>query len=233
MARWRATSYPCGCRLRHQCDDVAKRWSFRNRPMELRLLAGKRIARSFGTLREEVVPRTSEDSLLQVRQQPCVTISLLSLFSLSLSLLTPRNLRSATDRHVHKPWTAPDEVLRAAGVELGVDYPERIVENLKQERKVTTDAVLEMRRRHQELNDEGGYDLIVLPSGQKTRVFTKKEFRIDREGKKINFGSGGKGPRGKRKGRTKATQRQHKGKGGGRGRGRGRGKGKGKVETAQ
>ena len=28
------------------------------------------------------------------------------------------------------------------------------------------------------MNDSGGYDLIVLPSGRTTRVFTKEEFRI-------------------------------------------------------
>jgi hypothetical protein len=40
-----------------------------------------------------------------------------------------------------------------------------------------------MRRRSQEKNDENGYDLIDLPSGIETVVFTKKEYRIDRLGK--------------------------------------------------
>jgi hypothetical protein len=32
------------------------------------------------------------------------------------------------------------------------------------------------------LNDAGGYDLIVLPSGGTTRVFTKEEFRLGADG---------------------------------------------------
>ena len=37
---------------------------------------------------------------------------------------------------------------------------------------------LEARRSALHMNDSGGYDLIVLPSGRTTRVFTKEEFRI-------------------------------------------------------
>jgi deoxyribodipyrimidine photo-lyase len=33
------------------------------------------------------------------------------------------------DRFLHKPWEAPDQVLRDAGIELGVDYPQPIVEH--------------------------------------------------------------------------------------------------------
>lgn len=38
--------------------------------------------------------------------------------------------------------------------------------------------VLAMRRAHPHVNDGGGYDVIQLPDGSKTRVFTKKPFRI-------------------------------------------------------
>jgi deoxyribodipyrimidine photo-lyase len=32
-------------------------------------------------------------------------------------------------RHVHAPWRAPDEVLAAAAVRLGTDYPRPVVEH--------------------------------------------------------------------------------------------------------
>eukprot|EP00979_Chaetoceros_neogracilis_P003938 scaffold687_cov288-Chaetoceros_neogracile.AAC.30 len=39
-----------------------------------------------------------------------------------------------------------------------------------------------MRRKNQQFNSDRGYDLVTLPGGQQTVVFTLKEFRIDREG---------------------------------------------------
>jgi deoxyribodipyrimidine photo-lyase len=33
------------------------------------------------------------------------------------------------DKHLHSPWTAPQAVLRDAGVRLGRDYPEPIVDH--------------------------------------------------------------------------------------------------------
>lgn len=38
-------------------------------------------------------------------------------------------LAALPDRYIHAPWTAPDEVLRAAGVTLGKDYPRPIVQH--------------------------------------------------------------------------------------------------------
>ena len=35
---------------------------------------------------------------------------------------------------------------------------------------------------HLDLNDAGGYDLITLPDGTQTRVFTKQEFRVSKSG---------------------------------------------------
>uniref|UniRef100_A0A7S4MND8 Photolyase/cryptochrome alpha/beta domain-containing protein n=1 Tax=Odontella aurita TaxID=265563 RepID=A0A7S4MND8_9STRA len=92
-------------------------------------------------------------------------------------------LASLPKKYLHKPWTATEEVLEKSGVILGETYPHRIVSDLKEERRKATASVLEMRRAHQTNNDNGGYDLIMLPSGDKTRVFTKKEYRIDRAGK--------------------------------------------------
>ena len=60
------------------------------------------------------------------------------------------------------------------------------------------------------IGDAGGYDLITLPSGERTRVFTKQEFRIDSAGQPKPAPSGRAGGRAARGGRT----------GGARGRGR-------------
>jgi len=75
---------------------------------------------------------------------------------------------------LHKPWEAPAQVLHAAGVVLGGTYPTRIISDLKAERSKSVEAVLKMRRANQESNSDRGYDMITLPDGKRTVVFTKK-----------------------------------------------------------
>jgi deoxyribodipyrimidine photolyase len=95
---------------------------------------------------------------------------------------------------VHRPWEATPEQLKKANVVLGKTYPHRIVEDLKVERQKGIDATLSMRRNHQEANSDRGYDMITLPNGERTVVFTKKEYRIDGNGSLINEkSSSGKG----------------------------------------
>lgn len=84
---------------------------------------------------------------------------------------------------LQKPWVASTEILQEAGVVLGKSYPHRVIINLKEERQKSVDSVLAMRRKNQHRNDNRGYDLVTLPDGKDTVVFTKKEFRIDRAGK--------------------------------------------------
>ena len=88
-------------------------------------------------------------------------------------------------KYLHRPWQTFEGDLRVAGVSFGETYPRRIVKDLKFERSQSVESVLKMRRKSQEFNDNKGYDLIELPNGQRTVVFTKKEYRIDREGKVI------------------------------------------------
>ncbi|KAL3911791.1 MAG: hypothetical protein SGILL_007144, partial [Bacillariaceae sp.] len=94
---------------------------------------------------------------------------------------------------VHRPWEATEEHLKKAGVVLGETYPHRIVEDLKGERQKSINATLEMRRNHQEVNSDQGYDMITLPNGDKTVVFTKKEYRLDSNGALLKDNSSGKG----------------------------------------
>ncbi|CAJ1936417.1 unnamed protein product [Cylindrotheca closterium] len=84
---------------------------------------------------------------------------------------------------LHRPWEAPPEVLKQAGVVLGKTYPRRIVVDLAKERQKTVSSVLKMRNENQKFNNKNGYDLITLPNKQQTVVFTKREYRIDESGK--------------------------------------------------
>lgn len=82
---------------------------------------------------------------------------------------------------LHKPWEAPASVLKDAGIVLGETYPHRIVSDLASERSKSDTNVLNMRRKNQDFNTNRGYDLVSV-GGKQTVVFTKKQFRIDREG---------------------------------------------------
>ena len=120
---------------------------------------------------------------------------------------------------IHKPWKASEEELQKAGIVLGENYPHRIVADLKAERAKSVEAVLDMRRQHQQWNDDNGYDIVQLPSGDKTKVFTKKEYRIDRfvlvmevektGREKAKARAAGRG-RGGRKGGTKKGKKSRK-----------------------
>lgn len=89
-------------------------------------------------------------------------------------------LQKLPNRYIHRPWEAPDEVLAAASVKLGVNYPFRCIDDLQSARAAATAAVLEMRRlvKKSEWNDSGGYDVIELPDGQRSRVFTRRDLRL-------------------------------------------------------
>ncbi len=107
-------------------------------------------------------------------------------------------------KHIFAPWHSPPEVLRNAGVTFGDgrgEYPVRIVRDLVASRQQSSEAVLAMRRANQEFNDSTGYDVIKLPSGATTKVFTKKEYRIDRQGRRIVSSQAG------RKKRTSGTKK--------------------------
>jgi deoxyribodipyrimidine photolyase len=114
--------------------------------------------------------------------------------------------------YLHRPWQAFEGDLRVAGVVLGETYPHRIVSDLKEERQKSVASVLKMRHEAQEFNDDKGYDLIELPTGERTVVFTKKEYRIDRHGHVIaqtkqigRGGANGKGSTSRKRRRTNKT----------------------------
>lgn len=51
------------------------------------------------------------------------------------------------DKYLHRPWTAPAEVLAEAGIKLGTDYPEPLVD-LKESRRRALDAFAEIKSRN-------------------------------------------------------------------------------------
>jgi len=127
-------------------------------------------------------------------------------------------------KYLHEPWRATPAVLASAGVELGRTYPERIIKDLEGARRASVSALLETRAAHLEWNDADGYDLIRLPDGELSRVFTKQEFRLTGAGKSkpppaVAAGAAQSGRRG---GDGRAA-----GRGGGRGTDRGRGTSRG------
>ena len=85
-------------------------------------------------------------------------------------------------KYLHKPWTAPATVLAKAGVILGDNYPIRVCLDINAAREKTTNSVLAMRRRNLHFNDDGGYDTIVFRDGTRSRVFTRKDLRLNRDG---------------------------------------------------
>lgn len=100
-------------------------------------------------------------------------------------------LKGLPTKYIHEPWMAPPQVLAEAGVTLGPhgNYPERIVEDLKEAARASGDAIRAVRSRSLQWNDQNGYDVIVLPhgatkahDGKPMRVYTVKQYRLNANG---------------------------------------------------
>eukprot|EP00471_Norrisiella_sphaerica_P000365 CAMPEP_0184487660 /NCGR_PEP_ID=MMETSP0113_2-20130426/10250_1 /TAXON_ID=91329 /ORGANISM="Norrisiella sphaerica, Strain BC52" /LENGTH=591 /DNA_ID=CAMNT_0026870031 /DNA_START=304 /DNA_END=2079 /DNA_ORIENTATION=+ len=83
-------------------------------------------------------------------------------------------------KYLHKPWEADVKLLRSCGVILGETYPNRVIVDLKKARSCTVEGLRLVRAAAPEFIDSAGYDVIVLPSGHRTRVFTRRELRNPR-----------------------------------------------------
>ena len=88
-------------------------------------------------------------------------------------------------KYVHSPWTAPASTLAAAGVELGVTYPRRMLENLAAAKAQSAADIIDVKvAAGRDRNDAAGYDIIDLPKGSTTgvqgsrmRLFTVQTYR--------------------------------------------------------
>lgn len=110
-------------------------------------------------------------------------------------------------KFVHSPWEAPSGLLSSNGVHLGVTYPNRCIKDLAAARQEAKRATLDMRRGIAAtwMNDRDGYDVIALPDGSTTKVFTKQEYRLSKSGvANPSPASKGKGAR-KGQGRGRGT----------------------------
>ena len=93
-------------------------------------------------------------------------------------------------KYTHAPWTASAEALQAAGVELGVSYPHRLLEDTAAADAAYDAACVACRlAAAPEWRDGGGYDLIDVPSGAvaaphplakggRVRVYTLEPHRV-------------------------------------------------------
>jgi hypothetical protein len=88
------------------------------------------------------------------------------------------------NNYIHRPWEAPEQILRSAGVRLGENYPERCIENLPAAREIAKRSTISMRQQIADtwMNDPQGYDVIELPDGGRTVLFTKQEYRLGKDG---------------------------------------------------
>jgi deoxyribodipyrimidine photolyase len=138
-------------------------------------------------------------------------------------------LRRLPTKHLFAPWKAPAQVLQRAGVAIGAVrprtqglgnedlesdgrdsaavYPRRIVTDLTTPARRFRERILEVRRLCLERNDARGYDVIVLPSGERTRVFTPPFLRLSAAGK-VLAPQGGSRRRNRRKGKARGPQRR-------------------------
>ncbi|XP_077982364.1 deoxyribodipyrimidine photo-lyase-like [Glandiceps talaboti] len=86
------------------------------------------------------------------------------------------------DEYIHTPWKCPSSQLRRAGVELGRNYPTRIIVDLEAAREQSLQDVVEIRKMCEaELVDpKTGNDLVPIPLANSTLmlpVITRREFK--------------------------------------------------------
>eukprot|EP00435_Cladocopium_sp_Y103_P069807 s8_g34.t1 len=117
-------------------------------------------------------------------------------------------LKQLPNRYLHKPWEAPAPVLESAGVVLGDTYPQRCILDTEKARSDSIESVVMMRRgiQHSQWNDPEGYDVIELPDGKLTKVFTRRDFRLPR-GQSVETPKKRSRSRERSKGRSKLARR--------------------------
>ncbi|KAJ1082490.1 hypothetical protein NDU88_002655 [Pleurodeles waltl] len=73
-------------------------------------------------------------------------------------------LNGLPDEYVHQPWKCPPSLLRRAGVNLGQNYPERIITDLEERRDQSLRDVVEVRKKYPEFVDaSSGCDMVQVP----------------------------------------------------------------------
>ena len=57
-------------------------------------------------------------------------------------------LSSLPDKFIHQPWKCPPNILRRNQVQLGLNYPDRVIVDLEAERELSLKDVVDVRRKH-------------------------------------------------------------------------------------
>jgi len=124
-------------------------------------------------------------------------------------------------KFIHRPWEAPTHLLQQHGIVLGRDYPERCFTDLIAAREEAKQATISMRQAIAGtwMNDRDGYDVIELPGGKTTKLFTKREYRITKAGSLMTPAADPNGAGRQAKGTQKGSKSGSKGAGGRSGKG--------------
>ena len=74
-------------------------------------------------------------------------------------------LSGLSEKFIHQPWKCSTQALKKHGVELGVNYPHRCIEDLEVEREKSLQDVVEVRRLHgaRLIDQKHGRDLLPIP----------------------------------------------------------------------
>ena len=74
-------------------------------------------------------------------------------------------LSGLSEKFIHQPWKCSAQALKKNGVELGVNYPHRCIEDLELEREKSLQDVVEVRRLHgaRLIDQKYGRDLLPIP----------------------------------------------------------------------
>eukprot|EP00045_Choanoeca_perplexa_P005948 m.49955 g.49955 ORF g.49955 m.49955 type:complete len:600 (-) comp13381_c0_seq2:41-1840(-) len=87
-----------------------------------------------------------------------------------------------------EPWRASADALSKAGVVLDSTYPRPVIspDELAQRAQSQLNQLVKLRAANQRWNNQEGYDLVDAPDGQPTRVYTRKDLRVDKQGDLID-----------------------------------------------
>jgi len=81
---------------------------------------------------------------------------------------------------IHCPWEAPCELM-SRGIKIGLTFPRRMVLDIEASRKKHLRGILEVRRKHPEMQSADGTEILLLKDGSKMLLRTRNDIRVDTE----------------------------------------------------
>ncbi|XP_052063580.1 deoxyribodipyrimidine photo-lyase-like [Mytilus californianus] len=88
-------------------------------------------------------------------------------------------IASVPNEFIHRPWKCPPSIMKRCKVELGIQYPNRIITNLEVAREQSLQDVVEVRKKFPDFVDRrSGNDLVPVDNGRLLiPVITRMEFK--------------------------------------------------------